>query len=66
MRATNVRLRLLKVKTLHGEWLPLARQDSTVTRRVSLKLSCFFTTGMSAKGIHNNVLQHSVMSYNIV
>ena len=56
MRATNVRLRLLKVKTLYGEWLPLAREDNTVTRRVSLKLSCFFTTGMSAKGIHNNVL----------
>ena len=33
-RATHIRLRLLKVKTLLADLLPLARQDPTVTRRV--------------------------------
>ena len=33
MKATNVRLRLLRAKTLLGEYLPLAKGDPTVTRR---------------------------------
>lgn len=36
MEATNVRLRLLATKTLLGEYLPLAKGDDTVTRRVNL------------------------------
>lgn len=36
-RARHIRLRLLKVKTLLADLLPLARQDPSVTRRV-----CFF------------------------
>ena len=36
MKATNVRLRLLRAKTLLGEYLPLAKGNPTVTRRVSI------------------------------
>ena len=36
MKATNVRLRLLRAKTLLGEYLPLAKGDPSVTRRVSI------------------------------
>ena len=39
MAATNVRLRLLRPKTLLGEYLPLAKGDPTVTRRVSIVFS---------------------------
>jgi len=41
-RATNVRLRLLRTKTLLGHLMAVARQDPTVTRRVclSVSLSC--------------------------
>lgn len=39
-RATHIRLRLLKVKTLLADLLPLARQDPTVTRRVRTNLVC--------------------------
>lgn len=35
-RATNVRLRLLRTKTLHGHLMDVSRRDPTVTRRVSL------------------------------
>ena len=35
-RATNVRLRLLRTKNLLGHLMSVARQDPTVTRRVSL------------------------------
>ena len=35
-RATHIRLRLLKVKTLLADLLPLARKDPSVTRRVCL------------------------------
>lgn len=35
-RARHIRLRLLKVKTLLADLLPLARQDPSVTRRVCL------------------------------
>jgi hypothetical protein len=34
-RATNVRLRLLRTKTLLGHLMAVARQDPTITRRVS-------------------------------
>jgi hypothetical protein len=34
-RATNVRLRFLRTKTLLGHLMSVARQDPTVTRRVS-------------------------------
>ena len=34
-RATNVRLRLLRTKTLLGHLMAVAQQDPTVTRRVS-------------------------------
>jgi len=34
-RATDVRLRLLRTKTLLGHLMAVARQDPTVTRRVS-------------------------------
>ena len=33
-KATNVRLRLMRTKTLLGHLMAVARQDSTVTRRV--------------------------------
>ena len=33
-RATNVRLRFLRTKTLLGHLMSVARQDPTVTRRV--------------------------------
>ena len=38
MRATSVRIRLLRTKTLLGHLMAKARQDPTVTRRVSLLL----------------------------
>lgn len=34
-RATNVRLRFLRTKTLLGHLMSVARQDPTVTRRVN-------------------------------
>lgn len=34
-RATNVRIRLLRTKNLLGHLMSVARQDPTVTRRVS-------------------------------
>ena len=35
-RATNVRLRLIRTKTLLGHLMSVARQDPTVTRRVCI------------------------------
>lgn len=35
-KATHIRLQLRKVKTLLTDLLPLAREDPTVTRRVSI------------------------------
>ena len=37
-RATNVRLRLMRTKNLLGHLMAVAKQDPTVTRRVSLSL----------------------------
>lgn len=37
-KATSVRLRLLRTKTLLGHLMAIARADSTVTRRVSCSL----------------------------
>lgn len=34
-RATNIRLRLLRTKSLLGHLMALSRQDPSVTRRVS-------------------------------
>jgi len=44
MKATNVRLRLLRTKTLLGHLMAVQNQDPTVTRRVSYLcpiFSCF-------------------------
>jgi laminin alpha 3/5 len=35
-KATNLRLRLLRTKTLLGHLMAVARQDPTITRRVRL------------------------------
>lgn len=37
-RATNVRIRLLRTKNLLGHLMSVARQDPTVTRRVSCQM----------------------------
>lgn len=37
-KATNVRLKLLRTKTLLGHLMAVARQDPTVTRRVGMLL----------------------------
>ena len=37
-KATDVRLRLIRTKTLLGHLMAVARQDPTVTRRVSIPL----------------------------
>jgi hypothetical protein len=52
MKATNVRLRLLRAKTLLGEYLPLAKGDPTVTRRVSIASHLQFSRG--SRGVSEN------------
>ncbi|KAG6444669.1 hypothetical protein O3G_MSEX003477, partial [Manduca sexta] len=44
-RATNVRLRLLRTKNLLGHLMSVARQDPTVTRRVTCNCDPHFSTG---------------------
>ncbi|XP_028412186.1 laminin subunit alpha-like, partial [Dendronephthya gigantea] len=46
MQATNVRLRLLRAKTLYGEYLPLAKGDPTVTRRYFYSIKDITIGGM--------------------
>jgi laminin alpha 3/5 len=41
-RATNVRLRLLRTKSLLGHLMAVAKQDPTVTRRVSYAFKNLF------------------------
>ena len=50
MKATNVRLRLLRAKTLLGEYLPLAKGDPTVTRRVSITFIYYTGKGLCGGG----------------
>ena len=65
MRATSVRIRLLRTKTLLGHLMAKARQDPTVTRRVSLLLRPNWVTGLKNLGAHIFVFKFFFSGKNI-
>lgn len=67
-RATHIRLRLLKVKTLLADLLPLARQDPSVTRRVGLtfqQTSQYLPVHILSSKCHKDLMLISGLSQSI-